>query len=445
MLKKVRKWPVKTPHVKILNFLRGLKNECNKKGYFHWRICTVQHPRQIIENLHSATHEGTSTPEICTLPVSDIMTTQDLKPILRKCKRLVLEGQRGQTLADSLGISKRTAHNYIRQLEFMGELKDITGNSRTTPRIYEDGRARVCYNSEFAHLEDPTQTGKDNPQLYEVSKRVVPTTPNLHTEGTPSKCVRFHCTGCYDVPVVRLGDHAGRITDNNGLTIGEWSDIANCNGSRRQYGRARLYPEEDLKFTLFYCHSIQNGNDGKKVKTEYQKITVTPNPRDVYYKSASKIGPQLLEEQVNRLLDVLTINHGWVFLKPVWKGTYHYALTSPDLAPLLKLADRNIDVEGGPAVLHVDTSEGSPELEFYATADGDQEIAQEGVNNIYELPAQIANIKQSVSEIYGTLRIMASSIGELTKITAELIKTQAQTVEATAQAQIKTFDGVGYQ
>ena len=362
------------------------------------------------------------------------MTAQDLKPHLKKCKRLVLEGQRGQQLADSLGVSKRTAHNYVKILEYMGEIKDITGNPKTTPRIYEDGRARVYYNSEFAHLNDMSQTGADNLEIYQVTKRGVGSTPNLHTDGTPINCVRFHCTGCYEVPVIRLGDHAGRITDENGLTLGKWSDIANCNGSRRQYGTIRLYPYEDLKFTLFYF---------REAEKEGQKLTVTPNPRDVYYKSAKKTGPPLLEEQVNRLLDTLTNNHGWLFARPIFKGTYHFALTSPELAPLLSLADKSVDQDDAP--LHIDTSEGTPEFELYASSDGDMDRAQEGVINIQELPTLLDGLKKSVGEIYGILKIVATSTGELTRITAELVKNQAQTTNIVLEHSVKEFDGAGYQ
>lgn len=362
------------------------------------------------------------------------MTSQDLKPHLKKCKRLVLEGQRGQALADSLGVCKKTAHNYIKILEYMGELKDITGNPKTTPRIYEDGRARVFYNSEFTHLEDKSQQDGKNPDIYQVCEKGVRSTPNLHTEGTPNNCVRFHCTGCYEVPVIRLGDHAGRIADENGLTIGKWTDMANCNGSRRQYGTVRLYPYEDLKFTLFYFS--EQGKEG-------QKITVTPNPRDVYYKSAKRTGPPLLEEQVNKLLDVLTLNHNWVFARPVFKGTYHFALTSPDLAPLLALVDKSVDRDD--ARLHVDTSEGTPEFEVYASSDGDMEQAQRDIINIQELPELIDSLTHTASNMYGMLKVVVTSIGELTRATAELTKNQAQIIEDIAQTPIKTFDGVGYQ
>lgn len=361
------------------------------------------------------------------------MTTQKLTPRLKKCKRLILEGKRGQELANSLGISKRTVYDYIKQLVYMGEIVDITGDKHSTPRIYEDGRARVFYNSEIAHLDEQTQIGEDNTQNNEVSKRVVGSTPILPTEDIPTKCVRFHCTGCYEVPVIRIGDHAGRIVDDKGLTVGEWSEVANCNGSRRQYGKIRLYPNEDLKFTLFYVTRPE----------PYEKITVTPNPRNVYYKEAKRKGPVLLEEQVNRLLDVLTYNHGWIFERPIFKGTYHFALTSPELAPLLKFADRKIDRDD--SRLHVDTSEGSPEIEFYADPDGGMDQAQDDTINIQELPELLDSLKQSVGQIYGTLRVVASSVGELTKITAELVKVQAQTIETTIKPQIKEFDGTGYQ
>lgn len=368
------------------------------------------------------------------------MTAQDLKPILRKTKRLVLEGQRGQTLADSLGVCKKTANNYINQLVYMGELIEVKGPKNSTPKIYEDGKARVFYNSKFTPSEEQTQTGGKSTENGVFSERVVPSTPNLPSEGIPSKCVRFHCTGCYDVPVISLGDHAGRIIDSRGLSLGQWSELKNSNGSRRQYGTVRLYPNEDLKFTLFYLKNPEQYDNQKDIT---EKITITPNPRDVYYKTAKKEGPVLLQEQVNRLLDVLTYNHHWVFGQPVFKGTYHFALDTPELAPLLQFHNKEFDHEN--ARVHVDTSEGSPEIEFYADPNGDMDRAQEDAINFLELPQLLDGLKQSVGQIYGTLRIVASSVGELTKITAELVKVQAQTVETTVKAQIKEFDGAGYQ
>ena len=362
------------------------------------------------------------------------MSAQDLKPYLKKCKALVLAGQRGQILADSLGVSKRTTERYIEKLVYMGELKDVTGDKKSTPRVYEDGRARVCYNSFLSLDGEKSQIDPNNPEIYDFSKRGVPSTPNLSLEGLSSGCVRFHCTGCYEVPVIRLGDSAGRITDKDGYTIGGWSDMRVCNGSRRQYGTVRLYPNEDLKFTLFY---FREGDQ------EGQKLTVTPNPRDVYYKTAKRTGPPLLEEQVNRLLDVLTNNHNWLFARPVFKGTYHFGLTDPELAPLLSLSDKHMDRDD--ARLHVDMSHGDPELEVYGASDGNLDQAQEDVINIQELPELLDNMKSSLIQIHGVLKIVVASVGELTKSQAELIKAQAQTVQTIAETKIKEFDGVGYQ
>ncbi len=361
------------------------------------------------------------------------MTTQRLAPHLKKCKRLILEGKRGEALANCLGVTKKTAYNYIKQLQYMGEIVDITGNKHTTPRIYEDGRAQVFYNSKITLSKEDSQTTEKDTGNNEVSKRVVGSTPILHDDGIPTNCVRFHCTGCYEVPIIRLGDHAGRIVDSKGRTLGEWTEVTNCNGSLRQYGRIRLYPNEDLKFTLFHVTNPE----------PLHKITVTPNPRNVYYKMAKKQGPILLEEQVNALLDVLTVNHGWIFARPIFKGTYHFALNDPNLTPLLELANKEVDQDDSP--LHIDTSEGSPEIEFYSDPNGDMEKAQAYAIDIQELPILLDNLKQSVGQIYGTLRIVASSVGELTKITAELVKVQAQTIETTINPQIKDFDGTGYQ
>lgn len=354
------------------------------------------------------------------------MTTQKMAPHLKKCKRLILEGYRGQALADSLGISKRTAYNYVKQLEFMGEIIDITGDNKSTPKIYEDARAKVGFASEFAHINNDSQTDGKEADYQPFSKRDVPSTYEEGKECNKDNVVRFHCTGCYEIPVIVVGDHAGRIVSADGSTLGQWSEIKNCKGSIRQYGRARLYPSEDIKFTFYHAR-------------KGPKMTVTPNDRMVYYKTADKVGPRLLKEQVNRLLDVLTENHNWKFGQPVDKTTSHYALISPNLAPLLKYADRHKDPEN--ARVHVDTSEGSPEVEIY----DDHEGAIDDVITIYELPAQIDSIKAGQIAIQGTLRVMASNMADLTSIVAQLMTNQAKTIEAQATVQIRDFDGRGYQ
>lgn len=354
------------------------------------------------------------------------MTTRDLTPELKRIKKAVLEGKRGDALAKYLAIPKTTVYNRIAQLVYMGELIDITGNPKTTPRIYEDGRKNPPYSKKSELENEQTQTDEKEPENKEFSKRVVPSSTIKDKSGRPSKVVRFHCTGCWDVPVIVLGDHSGRIADRQGYTIGSWSDMKISNGSRRQYGTVRLYPNEDLKFTLFHAK-------------EGPKLTVTPNPRDVYYKTASKEGPILLADQVYNLLDLLTDVHNWQFGQPVYKGVNHYALTSEELAPLLKFADRQTDPDN--ARVHVDTSEGSPEIEIY----DDHEGAQEDTITLYELPQQLDALKAGLSEVYGILRIVVSSVGELTKTTAELTKNQAQIITTVAEAKIKEFDGVGYQ
>lgn len=354
------------------------------------------------------------------------MTARDLKPHLKKCKRLVLEGQRGQQLADSLAVSKSTAYNYIEKLVYMGEIIDITGDEHSTPRIYEDGRREPPFSKKIELEKENSQTDEKDPENNDLTKRVVGSSDEGTDTGRPSKVVRFHCTGCWDVPVITLGNHSGRIEDSDGYTIGQWSDMRISNGSRRQYGSARLYPGEDLKFTLFHAKAGP-------------KLTVTPNDRLVYYKTADMEGPRLLEEQVNSLLDLLTNNHGWRFGQPVYKGVDHYALIADELAPLLKFADKKKDIDNAP--VHVDTSLGEPEIEVF----NDHPGAIEDVITLYEIPQQLKAMKESLNQVYSTLRIVASSVGEITKITAELVKAQAQTTEIIAQGQIRAFDGAGYQ
>lgn len=351
------------------------------------------------------------------------MTVRGMTPKLRRCKRLVLAGLRGKRLGDALGISARMANNYIQQLLFMGELIEIKGPKRSTPRVFSDGKPT---DNPYKNDIEMCQT-VDNDGNATIVKRVVPTSNASEINARPLKTVRFHCTGCYDVPVMILGDHGGVIRDSDGYTVGEWSDIKDVNGSKRQYGKARLYPGEDLPFTLYLARAGP-------------KLTVTPCPRQVYYKTADIEGPRALTEQVLRLINLLTDVHGWQLGAPVYKGVDHYALDSPDLSPLLKYADRQTDPDN--ARVHVDTSEGAPEIEVY----NDHPGAVNDVITLYELPERIEGITASLTAVHGTLTLLADNVTRLTEITAKLVNNQAQqaTILNSQYIPNTNTDNIGY-
>lgn len=322
---------------------------------------------------------------------------------------MVLQGLRGDRLGHALGVSGRTANNYINQLIYMGELVEIKGPKNSTPRIFADGKAQP---EPFKSPEDMTQTPEntDNPEFF---KRVVGGSVESENLGRPEKLVNFHCSGAFDIPVIVLGDHAGVIRDKDGWTIGEWSEIKDANGSLRQYGHARLYPNESLNFTLYLAKS---GN----------KLTTVPQPRDIYYKTAETDGPRAMVEQVYRLLNLFNDLYGWKFGAPVFKGAYHIANRSPDLAPLLSLYDRQQQQDG--ARVFVDYSHGTPEIE---TATDSPDAYRDQIT-LTELPQRIDSITASLTAVHGTLRILADNVGQLTSITAQIINQQAQQAQAMA-------------
>lgn len=322
---------------------------------------------------------------------------------------MVLQGLRGDRLGRALGVSGRTANNYINQLVYMGELVEIKGPKNSTPRIFADGKAQPA---PFKTNDEMTQTpeNNDDPEFF---KRVVGGSNDQENLGRPEKLVNFHCSGAFDIPVLVLGDHAGVIRDKDGWTIGEWSEIKDANGSLRQYGHARLYPNESLNFTLYLA---KGGN----------KLTTVPQPRDIYYKTAETEGPRVMVEQVYRLLNLFNDLYGWKFGAPVFKGAYHIANRSPDMAPLLSLYDR--EKKDDSARVFVDYSHGTPEIE---TATDSPDAYRDQITLI-ELPERIDNITASLTAVHGTLRILAESVGQLTDITAKLINTQAQQVQAMA-------------
>ena len=337
------------------------------------------------------------------------MANKDLWPILRKTKAYVLDGLRGKRLAHVLGVSERTAQGYIQRLVLMGELVDITSPPNSTPRIYDDAKKRVQFCAPPSNTEDA------------VKKRVgVVSTPDPATCPPEDKAIRFHCTGAYICMVQTLGAHTGRISDDRGLTVGGWSEPVNCNGSIRQYGTLRLPEGDDLKFTLYLAKAGP-------------KLTVTPQPRDVYYKTANNEGPRALWGQVYSLLNLLIEVHGWQFGQILYKGTNHGAVLSGVIDPLLKFMELGHDSDNAP--YHIDTSTGTPELEVYYDHDG----AQDDANLIFELPQRLESIQASLIGI-------CKSVDHLAHITTQLANAQANITQIltnntyTAQP----FDGSGY-
>lgn len=308
----------------------------------------------------------------------------------------------------------------------MGELVEIKGQKRTTPRVFCDGKAQPA---PFKNIDDMSQTDAEkdgNDGNDGIFKRVVGGSPTSENLGRPEKLINFHCTGAYEVPVIVLGDHAGTIRDKDGWPIGSWSDIVAPNGSVRQYGHARVCPGESLAFTLYMA---KEGN----------KITTVPQPRDIYYKTAETEGPRLMTDQVYRLLNLLTDNYGWTFGNPVFKGEYHIANRSPDLAPLLSLYDKNIQRDG--ARVFVDYSHGTPEIE---TATSSPDAYRDQIT-LTELPERIDAITSSLNAVHGTLRIMAQNMDQLTAITAQLINSQAtQLKQSINPYSPRDFDNRGY-
>ena len=340
------------------------------------------------------------------------MANKDLWPILKKTKRLVLAGINRKRLAQELGVSQRTAQAYIQRLVLMGELVDITGHPTSTPRVYDDAKKRVQFCTPPSTPENPIKKSGG-----------VESTKDSATYPSDSEALRFHCTGAYICMVNILGDHNGRISDDRGLTVGGWSDPVNCNGSIRQYGTLRLPEGDDLKFTLYLAKAGP-------------KLTVTPQPRDVYYKTANNEGPRALWTQVYSLINLLVDQHGWVFGDILYKGTNHGAVLSGVIDPLLKYMELGHDSDNAP--YHIDTSTGTPELEVYYDHDG----AQDDVNLIFELPKRLEKIQASLVGV-------CKSVDHLAHITTQLANAQANITQILTNNLKETyqgppFDGAGY-
>lgn len=329
----------------------------------------------------------------------DSMTTAGIKPHLKRVKKMALAHLSTPQMAKKLGVSPRTVRNYLSQLLYMGELVTI-GPPNSTPRIYEDGKPDNY--PPFSYNPTDSQIEENSP----IPKRVVPSTDDAENLDEHKKMVRFHCTGAWTVIVKTMGDHAGAIRDAGGYTVGGWSEITAPNNSKRQYGRARLYPNEDIRFTLYLARAGP-------------KLTVTPNPRYVYYRGSNITGPRALAEQVYKLMDLLTLG-GWVFDQIDDKTIEHYAMDDADLSYLLSLANRNTDPDN--ARVHVDTSNGTPEIEVY----NDHPGAYNDVVTIYELPQRIESITASLTALHGTITALARNMDQLTELTAKLVNNQAQ-------------------
>lgn len=339
------------------------------------------------------------------------MTTRELSPQLRTCKKLVLQGLRGERLARALGVGKTTAHNLVKQLVFMGALVDITGDPKSTPRIYDDPENPTLFNNE-----------KAPPQYPESADALVPSSKACEPSPRPNKLVRFHCTGAYECAVLILGQHDGPIVDKRGVEVGGWSELKNCRGSLRQYGHAELYPNEVLHFTLYHARAGP-------------KLTITPNPRPVYYLNADKEGPAQLLDQVNNLWNLLTYCQGWRLDTPIFKGTYHYATIGDDFTPLLKYIDRQTDIDN--AYIHVDMSVGAPELEIYDDHNG----AIEDVRLLYELPQRMRTITASLAQMSISLTQISENLDQLTAITSQLSSNQAVLTDVVTRPPYSTPPG----
>lgn len=345
------------------------------------------------------------------------MTKKGLPAQLRKFKRILLTGKSVPTVCQLMKIGRTTGYEYTKKLEYLGEIRRVAGT--LSPVLYEDAKKRGC----FGYAGSP-----------EISERFCPadeleksdlSAPNELTRS--DKFVRAHFAGAWVVSVDKIGDRPTRLEDGQGYTIGGFAPKERLIKKTTVHDGHIMGYHEIIKFTLYLA------NKGPK-------LTIFPNPRQVYYENATIEGPRALERQCLEVCRILERN-GWKFSsRPALRGEMHYG----DIEPML-LAHANPDHHDDNAPVHTDASNGEPEVEIY----GDSPTAQRDIDILSTLPERIVSITSALVATQSALTVISDTMGQLVNATANIQAIQAQTIEMYAKAQAMpmvgpSFDSRGY-
>lgn len=353
-------------------------------------------------------------------------TKEEQKAFDRRVFNLIT-GYSGETIASisrRIGCDWHTVQRSVKRLESQGRIRCIenTGNLK----IYENSERNINQYETLAKDKSDANSDDNSPPI---------TMSDSSDKKTPmGKTTRAHITGCYSVGICRAGKMDKAIRDEQGFTIGSWNlEPYRLKASIYYKGSISLGVGEQIKFQ---AHQSKNA--------QWTTLNIYPNPRRIYYATATVESYRVMGEQAELVTKVLN-RDGWEFDGiPVFKGTMHYGEINPEL---LAYAGRSFKEDMDNASLHADHSVPEGELEIYEDP-FDKKRTQENINIIYDLPDRLRAMEESIIALYKLSRELHEQnkiIVASTQLQAEALANMGIVQGETAIVRAKTDDRTGYQ
>lgn len=354
-------------------------------------------------------------------------TIQEQEAFDRRVHRLICgcTGMTISSIARKFGCGWHTVERSIRRLETSGKIRCVDGCAN--PRIYENGERPLDPYNTLGKAIDGGTPQSDTPPMTNGEPK--------SKDGKFEKTTRAHITGCYSVGIRRKGKMEKAIRDSDGYTIGYWNLEQKKLNASVYYSGAVSLNQEQIKF---------NANQNKY--GEWTTLSVYPNPRRVYYATATVEAYRVMGEQVELVTKILS-DDGWQFDgDPVFKGTMHYGEIAPEL---LRYAGRSFKEDFENAAIHADHSVPQGELEVYEDP-FNKGRTQENINIMYDLPDRIRAIEDAVLGLYKLSKHIVTL--QETNVESSKLLTEAmtnfgiiQTEQIMARAKATEDDRTGYQ
>lgn len=362
-------------------------------------------------------------------------TIQEQEAFDRRVHKLICgcSGMTISSIAQKFGCGWHTVDRSLRRLEAQGKIRLVEGCKN--PRIYENGERSL---NPYETLADKKMANGED--VY--TPHITPDDNSLQ-KGKKDKTTRAHITGCYSIDICRKGEIEKAIPDDKGFTIGAW-DLSPRKLKASQYYRGYVsLKDEQIKF-----RANQNASG------EWTTLSVYPNPRRIYYATATVEAHRVMSDQVEIVTRILG-KRNWEFSgDPVFKGVMHYGEIAPEL---LRYAGRSFKEDLDNATLHADHSVPEGELEIYDDP-FNRERTQDNINVMFDLPDRIRAMEDGMKEmeaaVVGLYRLYKHIVNlEEINVKSSKLLTEAMTNFGFAQAgqvvaRVKTSDDddrTGYQ
>jgi len=342
-------------------------------------------------------------------------TIQEQEAFDRRVHKLICgcSGMTISSIANKFGCGWHTVDRSLRRLEAQGKIRLVEGCK--SPRIYENGERSL---DPYGTLADEKMASGEDVYMPHI-------TPGESSpqKGKKDKTVRAHITGCFSIDICRNGLIEKAIPDDNGFTIGAWNLTPRKLKASQYYKGYVSLKDEQIKFR---AHQSNTG--------EWTTLSVYPNPRTIYYATATVEAHRVMADQVEIVTKILS-KRDWEFKgNPVFKGTMHYGGIAPEL---LRYAGRSFKEDIDNATLHADHSVPEGELEIYDDP-FDRERTQDNINVLYNLPDRLRamedGIKEMESAVLGLYRLYKRVI-ELEEINVKSSKLLTETMTNYGYAQ----------